>query len=554
MLDKSDEYAPWYWLNEESRSFLASGGSYLRNGQSGEDRVKTILAAGEAHVGREGWAEEGLGYVARGFVSFSSPVWSNFAAGRGLPISCYGSFMEDTMKSILEKSAEIGVMSQRGGGTSVYMGRLRPRGAPLSSGGASSGPVHFAQIVQSVVSVVSQSNIRRGNCAMYLDVDHPDIMEFLSSKDEGAPIQHLSFGVCVGSDWIASMRAGDESKRKVWTRILQKRFESGYPYIFFTDNANGPTKPLWYNRSRVHASNLCTEIMLPSTPDESFVCCLSSLNLLHWDEMRKTRVVEWACELLDAVMEEFIQKTDGMWGMEAAHRFAERHRALGLGVLGWHSYLQRHRIPFRSMEARRLNAEIFSEIDARSRHASKEMAGTHGSPAVTTENRWATRLAVAPTQSSSQILGQVSQGIEPLDSNYYTRDLQKGKFTHRNPLLTQILRERGRDTDETWRSVLLHGGSVQHLDFLSDEERDCLRTFGEIPQDEIVVQAAHRQRYIDQGQSVNLKIAPDTPLKDVNALILQAHDMGMKALYYQKSTNPSQAKVRELMTCSACEA
>lgn len=545
-----------YWLNDDSRTFLSRG--YLTEGQTAEQRIRHIAETAERILDKPGFADKFERYVLNGWISMSSPIWANFGTERGLPISCNNSFFEDSVESILMKTAEIGMMSKLGAGTSAYLGKIRPRGSAISGGGVADGPVHYMAAIETTVDIISQSNVRRGSCAVYLDVEHPDIWEFLTAREEGSAIQNLSLGVCVSDDWLNSMVAGDPDKRRLWTRIIQKRFESGYPYVFFTDNANRRAPDVYQDLGRkIHGSNLCSEIMLSSTHDESFVCNLSSLNLLHFDQWQSTDVVRTLVYFLDAVMTEYIEKTERYPLMQAARNFAIRQRALGIGVLGWHSYLQSNMIPFESMAARLHNARIFrhikSEADAASRimvlegYEEPEMLRGYG-------RRHVTLMAVAPTTSSSFILGQVSPSIEPENSNYFVKDLQKGKFTYKNPYLVRLLQEKGQDSPETWRSILLKGGSVQHLDFLSEDEKAVFKTFGEISQGEIVSQAAQRQPFIDQGQSLNVTIHPDTPLKEVNQLMLDAWRNGVKALYYQRSTNPAQELVRSLVSCAVCEA
>lgn len=546
-----------YWLNDDSRTFL--GRDYLQPGVTPEARIRKIAEAAEEYLGVEGFADKFEDYMMRGWISLASPVWSNFGEpNRGLPISCNGSHFDDDMDSILLKVAEIGKMTQKGAGTSAYFGALRGRGSQISSGGKSDGPVHFMELVQGHTNIISQGAVRRGACAVYLDIEHPDAEEFLECREEGSPIQLLSLGLCVGDEWLESMVAGDKKKQALWRKVLRKRFESGYPYLFFTDTVNRYAPEAYRGRKRINASNLCTEITQPSDSDWSFVCCLSSLNLLHYDEWKGTDLVETITLFLDAVIQEYIDKTASMPLLRAAHDFARANRAIGVGVLGWHSLLQSKMIPFESGEALALNSEIHQLIDAKSRAASIERGVMVGAAPVCAEvglpYRNATRLAIAPTTSSSFILGQVSPSVEPENSNYYTKDLQKGKFTYKNPFLKKLLREKGRDSRETWESILVRGGSVQHLDFLSEREKDVFKTFGEIDQTAIVDQAADRQEFIDQAQSINLMIHPSTPIKEVNELILRAWRRGVKTLYYQRSTNPAQEYVRNLISCTSCEA
>jgi ribonucleoside-diphosphate reductase alpha chain len=447
-------------------------------------------------------------------------------------------------------------MSKMGGGTSGYFGDLRKRGAKISSGGESSGAAHFMELFDKVSDVVSQGSARRGSFAAYLPVDHPDIEEFLMIRSEGHSIQNMSIGVTVSDDWMNKMIEGDKDKRGIWAKIIKKRFETGYPYIFFTDTVNNNAPQVYKDKGyKINSSNLCSEITLQSNSNESFVCVLSSLNLLHWDEIRKTDAIETLIYFLDTVNQEFVEKTQGMKFMEAPHEFAKNQRALGMGVLGWHSFLQSQMIAFESLEAKMLNSHIWEIIRKRADQASKELSDLFGEPELLKGygRRNVTTIAVAPTTSSSFILGQVSQSIEPLNSNYFVKKLAKGSFTFKNPYLKEILKKYKNDTDEVWKSILIRGGSVQHLDFLSSDEKDVFKTFGEISQKEIIIQAAQRQKFIDQSQSLNIMIPPDIKPKEVSDLLIEAWKMGIKTLYYQRSANPAQELSRNLMTCTSCE-
>ena len=542
------------WLNNDSRTFLSRG--YLTEGVTPEQRIIDIAQAAEKNLGIEGFAAKFEDYMSRGFYSLSSPIWSNFGIERGLPISCYGSYIPDDMEHILTKMGEIGTMSKVGGGTSAYFGAVRGRGSAISSGGQSTGVHHQLTVFNSLINYVSQGNVRRGSFAAYLPIDHADIEEFLKIRGEGDSIQELSIGVCISDNWMKSMIDGDKDKRKLWGKVIQKRFESGYPYIFFSDTANKNAPQVYKDKGqRIYASNLCSEIFLSTFDDESFVCNLSSINLDKWRELRDTDAIKVLIYFLDAVMTEFISKTEGVKYMEAPHKFAVNQRALGLGVLGWHSYLQQHNIAFESMEAKMENSSIFETIRQQCDEATQELAAKFGEPPLLEGygKRNVTTMAIAPTTSSSFILGQVSPSIEPLNSNYFVKDLAKGKFTYKNNYLKKLLKEKGKDDNDTWKSILLKAGSVQHLDFLSSHEKDVFKTFGEISQKEIVIQAAQRQKYIDQGQSLNLMIAPSVRAKDVNELMIFAWEQNIKSLYYQRSANPAQELARSILECSTCQ-
>src|SRR5699024_10846040 len=454
-----------------------------------------------------------------------------------------------------------------GGGTSGYFGDLRPRGAEITDNGHSSGAVHFMKLFEQMTDTVSQGSNRRGRFAAYLPIDHPDIEEFLEIGVEGNDIQDLNHGVTVTDEWLKSMIAGDQEKRRIWAKVLQRRVEMGYPYIFFTDTVN-KNKPEWYDRYPITHSNLCSEITLPDNDDWSFVCNLSSMNVLHYHEWKNTDAVETMIYFLDAVMSEFIEKleelkesddpeyTEAFRFMKRAYQFAKDNRALGLCVLGWHSLLQSQIIAYESEEASLLNEEVHKTISERAKKASQELAKKYGEPAVLkgTGYRNSTTMAVAPTTSSAFIIGQVSQSIEPLFSNYYVKDMSKIKTTIKNKYLVELLDEKGKNTAEVWQNIKNHDGSVQQLDFLSDHEKDVFKTFAELNQYEIINQASVRQRFIDQSQSLNIMINPAMmTTKEINHLHLYAWENGIKTLYYQHSTSAAQAFYRSSV-CLACEA
>ncbi|MDB2282692.1 ribonucleoside-diphosphate reductase subunit alpha [Halorubrum ezzemoulense] len=546
---------PFYWLNEDSRAFLNEG--YLLEGVTAEERVREIGERAEEILDDDGFADKFYDYMSRGFYSLASPVWSNFGLDRGLPISCFGSYMADSMESILYTQAEVGEMTKLGGGTSGYFGEIRPRGSPITNNGKSNGSYSFTELFDTIINVVSQGETRRGQFAGYIDIEHDDLDEWLNIKTEGDPVQDIYYGVIIGDDWFQAMVDGDEEKRETWAEIIETRINIGVPYIIFRDNMNDGKPQVYKDKGyEINASNLCTEIALPATPDESFVCCLSSMNALHYDEWKDTDAVETLTRFLDAVMEEFIQEAEGTQFMERPVRFAKRHRAIGIGVLGWHSYLQSEMIPFDSMEAMEKNEAIFRTIKERSYEESRRLADEFGEPEVLDGygRRNATTMSVAPTKSSSVILGQVSPSIEPLKSNYFVRDGAKLKSTQKNRFLEGILKQRGRDEREVWDSIAQNDGSVQHLDCLTDEEKKVFKTFAEIPQMAIINQAAQRQKHIDQAQSLNVSIDPsEVSVKEINQLYIEAWKKGVKSLYYQHSVNAAQKFSRDILECKACE-
>jgi len=560
-----DSEKSFEWLNENSRKFLAAG--YLGDSVSAEQRIADIAERAEQLLEMPGFAEKFYHYMSEGYYSLASPVWSNFGKERGLPISCFGSHVDDDIGNILYSQSEVGMMSKLGGGTSGYFGKIRHRGASIKDNGEASGAVHIMRLFESMVDVVSQGSVRRGRFSPYLPIDHPDIMEFLEIGTEGNPIQELTHGVTVKDDWMQQMIDGDVDKRTVWAKVLQSRGEMGYPYIFFTDNANNGAADVYKDKNLpIYASNLCTEIMLPSNHDWSFVCVLSSINVLHYDKWKDTDAVETMIYFLDAVITEFLEKLEVYKNsddrddqqtflfMERAYNFSKENRALGMGVLGWHSLLQSKMLPFDSQGAYDLNSDVFKNIKEHSNKASKDLAEKFGEPELLKGygRRNTTLNAVAPTTSSAFILGQVSQGIEPIWSNIYVKDIAKIKTTIKNPFLVKLLEEKGMDTPEVWKQIRDRDGSVQDLDFLSEDEKEVFKTYAEIDQMSIIYQAANRQNHIDQGQSLNIIVHPDTTTKEVNKIHVTAWKLGLKSLYYQHSMNAAQ-KFKQKKDCESCE-
>jgi len=560
--EKSENFG---WLTEHSRQFLASG--YLSDGETPEKRIKAIADNAEKILNIPGFSDKFYYYMSEGFYSLASPVWSNFGKERGLPISCFGSNVDDDMGNILYTQSEVGMMSKLGGGTSGYFGHIRHRGAEVKDNGVASGAVHIMQLFESMVDVVSQGSVRRGRFSPYLPVEHKDIDEFLDIGTEGNPIQELTHGVSITDEWMQKMIDGDSDKRKIWAKVIQRRCEIGYPYIFFKDKANNGAPDVFRDKNlSINASNLCTEIMLPSNSNWSFVCVLSSINLLHYDKWKDTDAVETMVYFLDAVITEFLTKLEcyrdsdsnddkqTFLFMERAYNFAKDNRALGMGVLGWHSLLQSKSLPFDSQDAFDLNSEVFKLIKSNSYKASAELAEKFGEPQTLKGygRRNATLNAIAPTTSSAFILGQVSQGIEPIWSNIYVKDIAKVKTTIKNPFLVQLLSKKGYDNKEVWDSIREYDGSVQHLDILTDHEKSVFKTYSEIDQMDIIYQAANRQNHIDQGQSLNVMVHPDMSPKEINKIHITAWKLNIKSLYYQHSMNAAQ-KFKQKKECESCE-
>lgn len=568
---KMENRKPFDWINEESITFLRRG--YLSEGEEPLDRIKIIANHAEKILGIDGFADKFIDYMGKGWYSLSSPVWANFGKKRGLPVSCFGSNIGDNIESILYTQAEVGEMSKMGGGTSGYFGNIRGRGSEITDNGHAPGSVHFMNLFQSVVDNISQGSTRRGRFSPYLPVEHPDIMEFLEIGTEGFPIQDLTHAVTVTDKFMNDMINGDNDKRAIWAKVIQRRGEIGYPYIMFTDTMNNKSPEVYQDKgAKIYNSNLCSEIALHNSDEESFVCVLSSMNLLHYDEWKDTDAVEVMTYFLDAVVTEFLTKIENIrdngtiegkrafFYLEKAYNFTKRQRALGLGVLGWHSLLQSKGLAFDTRDSAKLNVEVFKLIKEKSYKASEELSKMFGEPEYLEGygRRNVTLNAIAPTTSSAFILGQVSQSIEPIWSNCYVKDVAKMKVTIKNPVLEKLLIELGKNTKTTWNSVKKNDGSVQHLEFLTNEQKEVFRTFAEINQSSIINQAAIRQDYIDQSQSLNLMISPDMPTKNVNKLLIDAWKLGVKTLYYQHSMNSAQAFSRKKLNlndlhCVACE-
>lgn len=549
-----------WWFNEESEQVLNRG--YLLKGETVEGAIERVAHAAAKRLYRPELKPKFKEVLEKGWMSWSSPIWANMGTKRGLPISCFNVHVPDDVEGITDKLGEVIMQTKIGGGTSGYFGELRGRGTAITDNGKSSGAVSFMKLFDVTMDVVSQGGVRRGAFAGYLDIDHPDIEEFLAIKDIGSPIQNLFTGVCVPDYWLNEMIDGDEEKRVTWAKVLESRQQKGLPYIFFTDNVN-KNKPEIYKEKNmvINASNLCSEIALPSSEEESFVCCLASMNLELYDEWKDTDAVRTAIFFLDAVMSEFIEKTKGNNHLKAAHNFAKRHRALGLGVMGWHSYLQRNNLPFGDMfNIARTNA-IFGQIETQAYAASEELAEIYGPAPLFEETtnssikprRNTTLIAIAPTTSSSSILGQASPGIEPFSSNYFKAGLAKGNFMRKNKYLQKILEEKGMDNEDTWRAIMLDKGSVQNIEGLTQHEKEVFKTFKEISQMDIIKQAGARQKFIDQSQSLNLNIPSEVPVRDVNNLYITAWREGVKTLYYQRSSSVSKELLSNIVSCSSCE-
>lgn len=549
------------WMTVEGFATLSKG--YLLPEETPKGMYRRVAkAAASYYKNHEKWEEKFFNAMWNNWLCPSTPVASNMGTARALPISCNSIHIADNIDSIFMKNHELAMLSKNGAGVGVFISDVRSRGENIAGNGKSEGITPWCKVLDQTSLSVSQGSVRRGAVAIYLNIDHGDIEEFLNIRrptgDMNRRCLNLNHGVCITDDWMKSMLGGNKKKRSIWENLLLSRVESGEPYLFFTDNVNNKNPECYQaNNLTVKTSNICTEIFLHTDPDHSFVCCLSSLNLTKWDEWKDTDTVEVAVRFLDAVLQEYIEKSENIPGLECSRRSAIKGRAIGIGVLGWHSLLQSKMIPFDSFEAMQLNNEIFKAMRVRSDKETAILAQELGEP------EWCKGfgrrnthcLSVAPTVSNSLISGGHSAGIEPLAANIYSQKSAKGTFIRKNPTLEKLLEDKQQNTSDIWKSINGQGGSVQHLDCLSDEEKAVFLTARELNQHAIIKQAAQRQRWIDQGQSVNLFFAANASPKYIHEVHVAAWELGLKSLYYFRTEGviKGDAAFRSKEECSACE-
>ncbi len=536
--------------------FLERG--YLKEGITPEERYRKIAYTIERISKIEGIEKRFLRYIENNWISFATPVLANFGEIDNLPISCNHGTIKDNLNSILGEVHKVGMMAKYGAGTAKNFSNIRPLGSKISRGGNSESIISWIDFYASMIGKVSQGSTRRGFFTAYLSVGHAEIEEFLKIGGKDSAIQNITTAVTIPKGWMQELKAGNKAHRKIWAQISKSRQEKGYPYILFEENCN-------INQPQVYAdkgvwldnANICIEAIEYCDDKKEFACCLSSVNALKYDDWKDDpNFLFDNYIMLDCVITEYLDKGSKLPGLEKAIRFAEEHRAIGLGILGFHSYLQSKMIAFGSMDCFRFNNEIFKKLREEGERATKWMAEQWGAPAYLKGyvRRNTSLMAQAPTKSTAFIMGNLSEGIEPIKSNYNEKLLAKGQFEYKNPQLLQLLESKGLNTKEVWRDILVNNGSVQHVDYLNPSEKEVFKTFSEISQKDIISLSAQRQKHIDMGQSINLMIHPDTPAKDINNLLLDAYDMGVKSLYYQYSMSATQQFNKDLMNCSACEA
>jgi len=545
-------------------------GGYLLQGESPKDAYERVAKTVARRLYKPELADVFFDYIWKGWLNLASPVLSNTGTDRGLPISCFGIDVADSIQDIGAKNLEMMMLAKHGGGVGVGINMIRPAGAKITGNGTSDGVVPFCKIYDSTILATNQGAVRRGAASVNINIEHPDFEEWLEIREPKGDVnrQSLNLHQCavVGDKFMRRLEQGDKEARNRWSKLLRKRKATGEPYIMFKGNVN-KNNPAAYksNGLKVHMTNICSEITLHTDESHSFVCCLSSLNLSKYDEWKDTDLIYHATWFLDGVMEEFIQRAKGLRGFENAIRSAVKGRPLGLGVLGWHTYLQNKGIPFEGLSAQYETRKIFSQIKIESERASRDLADVYGEPlwCVGTGMRNTHLRAIAPTVSNSKLSGNVSPGIEPWAANVFTEQSAKGTFIRRNPVLEAVLEDNDLNTEKIWNQILADGGSVQNIEELDDvlmgdwdePVKNVFKTFKEINQLELVRQAGIRQQYIDQSVSLNLAFPSEATPKWINKVHMEAWKQGVKTLYYTRTESVLRGDLAAaaMDDCIACD-
>tara|TARA_R110001592_G_scaffold142319_2_gene364347 strand:+ start:234 stop:1946 length:1713 start_codon:yes stop_codon:yes gene_type:complete len=549
------------WMDEISLATVSKG--YLIPGETPKIAYRRVARAAASRLRKPELENKFYKLMWNGWLGLASPVFSNMGTDRGLPISCFGVDTPDSVRGIGLTNAELMKLTSQGGGVGISVSRIRPRGTTITGNGKSEGVVPWCKIYDSTIIATNQGNVRRGAASVNLDINHPDIEEYLQiRRPKGDPNrQCLNLHQCVVVDdiFMRKLESRDQEAMALWAEILKSRMETGEPYIMYKDNVN-KNNPIAYmmNNLDVSMTNICTEITLFTDEEHSFICCLSSLNLAKYDEWKDTDTVEVATWFLDGVMQEFIDKSNGKDSLKRTHNHAKKGRALGLGVMGWHTYLQQKQLPFNSIASTAHTHNIFSDIKNKAERASRDLAEEYGEPLWCrgTGMRNTHLLAIAPTVSNSVITGGISAGIEPLPANIYTFNGAKGTFIRKNKVLEVLLESKKENKNKWWDQMLADGGSVQNLPdtVLSPDEKEMFLTFPEINQLELVRQAAIRQRYLDQTQSLNLSFDPNDSPKWINQCHIEAWKLGIKTLYYLRTDSVIKGDLGSRMAdCISCD-
>ena len=564
---KGEDYPEWG--NTEVYRKTISGG-YLLHGETPRDAYWRVATSVARRLYKPELAETFFNYIWKGWLNLASPVLSNTGTDRGLPISCFGIDVGDSIHEIGSKNLEMMLLAKHGGGVGIGVNMIRPAGAKITGNGTSDGVVPFCKIYDSTILATNQGSVRRGAASVNINIEHPDFPEWLEIREPKGDVnrQSLNLHQCavVGDKFMRKLEQGDAEARTRWSKLLRKRKATGEPYILFKGNTN-KANPKAYkdNGLKVHMTNICSEITLHTDENHSFVCCLSSVNLAKYEEWKDTNLIYDAIWFLDGVMEEFIQRAKGLRGFENAVRSAQRGRALGLGVLGWHTYLQELGIPFEGLLAQFETRKIFSQIKIESERASRALAETYGEPlwCAGTGMRNTHLRAIAPTVSNSKLSGNVSPGIEPWAANVFTEQSAKGTFIRKNQTLVKLLKKHKLNTNEIWDKILADGGSVQGIDELDNIQmahdipaKEVFKTFKEINQLELVNQAGIRQQYIDQSVSLNLAFPSEATPKWLNQVHMEAWKKGIKTLYYVRTESVLRGDIAQAAMnpdCISCD-
>ena len=579
------------WGNTEIYVKTISNG-YLLAGETPKDAYWRVATTVAKRLQKPEMASKFFDFIWKGWLNLASPVLSNTGTERGLPISCFGLDVADSIHDIGAKNLEMMLLAKHGGGVGIGINQIRPAGAKIRGNGTSDGVVPFCKIYDSTILATNQGSVRRGAASVNIDIEHGDFWEWLEIREPKGDVNRQSLNlhqaVIISDSFMQKVKAGDKEARKRWTAVIRKRRATGEPYILFKGNVNKANPEAYkQNGLKVYMTNICSEITLHTDENHSFVCCLSSVNLAKYDEWKDTDLIYTATWFLDGVLEEFIQKAKFMRGFENSVRSAEKGRALGLGVLGWHTYLQERNIPFEGLTAQFETRKIFSMIKTESEKASRDMATEMGEPlwCVGTGMRNTHLRAIAPTVSNSKLSGNVSPGIEPWAANVFTEQTAKGTFIRKNPTLETSLDKIGKNTKETWDQILVDGGSVFGLSWIDDYRvhlstktepihvdelkklptleqdnyiplKEVYRTFKEINQLELVKQAGIRQQYVDQAVSLNLAFPKEAEPKFINQVHLEAYDQGIKTLYYMRTESVLRGDIAASATsidCISCD-
>ena len=565
---KGEDYPKW--ADSEVYKKTIDGG-YLLKGETPRDAYWRVANTVANHLERPEMASRFFEYIWNGWLCLASPVLSNTGTTRGLPISCFGIDVADSVADIGSKNLEMMLLAKHGGGVGIGINQIRPAGSIIKGNGTSDGVVPFCKIYDSSILATNQGSVRRGAASVNLNIDHNDFEDWLEIREPRGDVnrQSLNLHQCavVGDKFMRKLQDGDETARRKWSKLLQKRKSTGEPYIMFKGNVNKQNPDMYrHNGLKVHMTNICSEIVLHTDENHSFVCCLSSLNLAKYDEWKGTNLIYDSIWFLDGVLEEFIQRAKGKIGFENSVRSAEKGRALGLGVLGWHTYLQDKGIPFEGLLAQYETRKIFSQIKIETERASMALAESFGEPlwCVGSGFRNTHLRAIAPTVSNSKLSGNVSPGVEPWAANVFTEQSAKGTFIRKNPSLEKLLKLHKLNTDEVWDKILRDGGSVHDVDGLDDitvgkhkvPVKEVFQTFKEINQLEIVNQAGIRQQYIDQSVSLNLSFPSTATPKFIHKVHLEAWTKGIKTLYYVRTESVLRGDIADKATdvnCLSCD-